>query len=94
MKQCFLFGAALTLGLLTRAFDARAVEPVAGGSPPASHLRVSAVQMRSTRDLATNVHKIEEFISRCAHDGSRVVVFPECAPDGLFRRCIYESHLG
>ena len=84
MKQCFLFGAALTLGLLTRAFDARAVEPVAGGSPPASHLRVSAVQMRSTRDLATNVHKIEEFLSRCAHDGSRVVVFPECALTGYF----------
>ena len=84
MVQCFLFGAALTLGLLARAFDARAVEPVAGASPPASHLRVSAVQMRSTRDLATNVRKIEEFLSRCAHDGSRVVVFPECALTGYF----------
>ena len=84
MRRCFLFGAALTLGLLARAFDARAAEPVAGKSPPASQLRVSAVQMRSTRDLATNVHKIDEFISRCAHDGSRVVVFPECALTGYF----------
>jgi len=84
MKQCFFFGAALTLALLACAFDARAAEPVAGKSPPASHLRVSAVQMRSTRDLATNVHKIEKFISHCAHDGSRVVVFPECALTGYF----------
>jgi predicted amidohydrolase len=84
MKRCFLFGAALTVGLLAQAFDARAVEPAAGESPPASRLRVSAVQMRSTRDLTTNVHKIDEFLARCAHDGSRVVVFPECALTGYF----------
>lgn len=84
MKQCVLFGAVLTYGLLTRAFDARAVEPVAGGPPPASPLRVSVVQMRSTRDLAANVRKIIEFISQCAHDGARVVVFPECALTGYF----------
>jgi predicted amidohydrolase len=40
--------------------------------------------MRSTRDLATNVHKIIEFISKCADAGARVVVFPECALTGYF----------
>ena len=84
MWRCFPFGATLTLGLLTRTFDARGVEPVAGSSPHASHLRVAAVQMRSTRDLATNVHKIEEYLARCANDGARVVVFPECALTGYF----------
>jgi predicted amidohydrolase len=84
MKRCFLFGAALILSLLTRTFDACAVEPIAAKPQPASRLRVSAVQMRSTRDLATNVDKIVEFISRCAHDGARVVVFPECALTGFF----------
>jgi predicted amidohydrolase len=84
MKQCYLFSAAMAFALGAHTFDARAVEPVAVESSRSSHLRVSAVQMRSTRDLATNVHKIEEFLSSCARDGSRVVVFPECALTGYF----------
>ena len=40
--------------------------------------------MRSTRDLAENVRKIDEQLARCAADGVRVVVFPECALTGYF----------
>jgi predicted amidohydrolase len=40
--------------------------------------------MRSTRDLTSNVRKIEEQLARCAKDGVRVVVFPECALTGYF----------
>jgi predicted amidohydrolase len=84
MTRYFLFGAAVIVGLLTRALNAYATEPVADGSPPVPHLRVSAVQMRSTRDLTKNIQKIDEFLARCAKDGSRLVVFPECALTGFF----------
>ena len=47
-------------------------------------IRVAAVQMRSTRDLSANVRKINDFLARCAQDGSRVAVFPECALTGYF----------
>jgi predicted amidohydrolase len=48
------------------------------------HLRVAAVQLRSTRDLATNTRNIEMHLGQCARDGVRVVVFPECALTGYF----------
>jgi predicted amidohydrolase len=84
MTRCFFFAAAVTFALLTGTFNSRAAEPVADRSPTVPHLRVSAVQMRSTRDIAKNIHKIDEFLARCAKDGSRVVVFPECALTGFF----------
>jgi predicted amidohydrolase len=84
MTRCFLFVAAVIVGLLTRALNADAAEPVAEGSPPVPHLRVSAVQMRSTRDVAKNIQSIDDFLARCAKDGSRIVVFPECALSGFF----------
>ncbi len=51
---------------------------------PAKRLRVSAVQMRSIRDLEANLRKTEDFIRRCGRDGARVVVFPECSVTGYF----------
>jgi predicted amidohydrolase len=84
MQRCVLFGSALILVLLTRAYDARGVERADGTSPPASELKVAAVQMRSTRDLAINVRKIKEHLARCANDGASVAVFPECALTGYF----------
>jgi predicted amidohydrolase len=80
MWQFIVVSAALTVGLHARTFDSRASEPAAA----ASQLRVAAVQMRSTRDLTSNVRKIEEQLARCAKDGVRVVVFPECALTGYF----------
>lgn len=47
-------------------------------------LRVAAVQMRSSHDLAANIAKIDEQLAKCANDGVRVVVFPECALTGYF----------
>jgi predicted amidohydrolase len=67
-----------------RCFDARGDEPAAGKSHPAPKIRVAAVQMRSTRDLLANAQKIDEFLARCAKDGARVAVFPECALTGYF----------
>ncbi len=84
MKQCMFYTAILALGLLATAFDARGVEPVASTSPSAPQLRIAAIQMRSTRDLAKNIRMIQQHIARCARDGARIVVFPECALTGYF----------
>src|SRR6476620_11374055 len=71
----------ITVSLL--AASAQAAKPESSGKP-AKELRVAAVQMRSTRDLDANVRKIQKYLERCAHDGARVVVFPECALTGYF----------
>lgn len=51
-------------------------------TPPA--LRVAAVQMRSSRNLAENIARIQEFLRQCGKDGVRVAVFPECALSGYY----------
>ena len=43
------------------------------------HLPVASVQMRSSGDITENIIKISAFIKKCAEEGARVVVFPECA---------------
>lgn len=50
----------------------------------APQLKVAAVQLRSTRDLAANLARITNSIHECARGGARVVVFPECALSGYF----------
>ena len=91
MWRCFLYGAVLTLGLRAPAFDAHGAERAAAAAQPASGLRVAAVQMRSTRDLATNIRRIEEHLAHCAKDGVRVVVFPECALTGYFDNAFMQA---
>src|SRR2546423_5871527 len=41
-------------------------------------LRVGAVQMRSTEDLARNLTICADLTGRAAADGARLVVLPEC----------------
>ncbi len=41
-------------------------------------LRVGAVQMRSTSDLAANLGVVRELTGRAATDGARLVALPEC----------------
>jgi predicted amidohydrolase len=53
---------------------------------PARTIRVAAVQMRSTRNLDENISKTKQHLERCARDGARVVVFPECSLSGYFDR--------
>lgn len=48
-------------------------------------LKVAAVQMRSTHNLAANVERISQHLARCATQGVRVAVFPECATSGYFQ---------
>ncbi len=84
MWRRFFHGAALFVSLHTCTLNTSGSEPAAAASRPASQLRVAAVQMRSTRDLAENIRKIQEHLGRCANDGARVVVFPECALTGYF----------
>lgn len=43
-------------------------------------LRVAAVQLCSTADLAANLSKCRELSERAAADGARVVILPECFP--------------
>lgn len=56
----------------------------AAESPAPAKLKVAAVQMRSTRNLADNLARITNSIHACARDGARVVAFPECALTGYF----------
>lgn len=53
-------------------------------APPPTTLRAAAVQLRSSRDLADNITRIQAALKRCALDGVRVAVFPECALTGYF----------
>lgn len=54
-------------------------------------LRVAAVQMRSTRDLKENIEKTRKHIEKCAKDGVRVVVFPECSVTGYFDKAFMQA---
>jgi predicted amidohydrolase len=64
--------------------------PVRGreaGPPPRkapASLRVAAVQMRSSRNLAENIAHIQKSLRQCGKDGVRVAVFPECALTGYY----------
>ena len=84
MWRLFFWSLTVMLGLLAWAPNASNAEPKEAKSPPSRQLRVAAVQMRSTRDLAANIGQIENHIKRCAKDGVRVVAFPECAITGYF----------
>jgi predicted amidohydrolase len=66
-----------------RPTEQQAPEPALPVRLPPS-LRVAAVQMRSSRDLATNIATIQKLLRQCARDGVRVAVFPECALSGYF----------
>lgn len=56
----------------------------AAESAGTNSLKVAAVQLRSSRDLADNLSRITNSIHDCARQGARVVVFPECALTGYF----------
>lgn len=47
-------------------------------------LKVASIQMRSSRKLSENIARITRWIFQCASNGTRVVVFPECALTGYF----------
>ena len=69
--------------VLFAAETAAADQPTATApAEPAKELRMAAVQMRSGKDLDENIKKTIDFIARCAKDGVRVVVFPECSVTG------------
>jgi predicted amidohydrolase len=61
---------------------------------PAKKMRVSVVQFRSSRDLADNVARHRDYIQRCAKDGARVVVFPECSISGYFDDSVAKATRG
>jgi predicted amidohydrolase len=84
MWRYSLFLAALAIGLRVQSAELYAADPAVAASQPLTQLRVAAVQMRSTRDLAANISKIETQLGECARDGVRVAVYPECALTGYF----------
>ena len=45
-------------------------------------LTVAAVQFRSSADLDDNVRRHCDYVRRCADDGARLIVFPECSITG------------
>jgi len=49
-----------------------------------TQLKVAAVQMRSSRNLADNLARITNSIHDCARQGVHIVAFPECALTGYF----------
>jgi predicted amidohydrolase len=78
MWRSIFLGIVLAIGVSAGSIDSRASDPTA------TELRVAAVQIRSTRNLQANVKCITEQLAKCADDGVRVVVFPECALTGYF----------
>jgi predicted amidohydrolase len=82
MRRNILFAVALTFGIHAATRHACAADADEVSSQ--NKLRVAAVQMRSSRDLHSNVAKIEDCLRRCAADGVKVAVFPECALSGYF----------
>jgi predicted amidohydrolase len=68
-----------------------AAESSAAALHSQSQLRVAAVQMRSTRDVAENVRTIKEHLARSAKEDVRVVAFPECALTGYFDNTYMQS---
>jgi predicted amidohydrolase len=85
MWRSIFLGLVLAIGLSAGSIDSRASDPTA------TELRVAAVQMRSTRDLAANIKCIKEQLAKCAGDGVRVAVFPECALTGYFDDAFMKS---
>ncbi|MBL9125317.1 MAG: carbon-nitrogen hydrolase family protein [Planctomycetaceae bacterium] len=75
---------ALTLGLPNRSAWGQAESGQQAPPNLPANLRVAAVQMRSSRDLADNLSRARQHLARCAADGARVVVFPECSTTGYF----------
>lgn len=65
-------------------FISLATKIAAAESLPLAKLKVAAVQMRSTRNLADNLARITNSIHTVARDGARIVAFPECALTGYF----------
>jgi predicted amidohydrolase len=59
-------------------------QPGRAPGKPVRSLRAAAVQMRSSRDLADNVARIQKSLRQCAKDGARVAIFPECALTGYY----------
>jgi predicted amidohydrolase len=84
MQRCLFLSCVLMSLLHVGVQCACSDEPAPSNATVPQRLRVAAVQMRSTRVLAENVHKIDEQLARCAADGVRVAVFPECALTGYF----------
>lgn len=79
-----LLGVALIIGVRINAELRFANASDTAASLHAGQLRVAVVQMRSSRDLKANVGKVEDYLSRCAKEGVKVAVFPECALTGYF----------
>jgi len=82
MRHRFQSFALFLILLATCAPRLRGDEPAPAPLPQT--LRVAAVQMRSSHDLAANIRAIDAYLARAAKEGARVVVFPECALTGYF----------
>lgn len=68
--------------------DTEKNQPGVTDKSPNPILSVASVQMRSSGDLNDNVDRMTGFIKKCAAEGARVVVFPECALSGYFEHVI------
>lgn len=53
--------------------------------------KVASVQMRSSRDLETNVRQTVDHLKACAKKGVEVAVFPECSLTGYYSDVIRAS---
>jgi predicted amidohydrolase len=84
MQRLVFLCCVLAISHCAGAIGVRAADPAPVSATVTSQIRVAVVQMRSTRDLAENVRKIEAQLARCAADGVQIAVFPECALTGYF----------
>ena len=72
----------VTIGVAALVLHREAI--IAADIGTSTTLKVAAVQMRSSRNLADNLSRITNSIHECARQGVRVVAFPECALSGYF----------
>lgn len=89
---------AAVLGCL---LGARGLEPPGAVSTPPARadakpqgkrvFKVASVQMRSSRDLETNIRKTIDHLKDCAKKGVEVAVFPECSLTGYYSDVIRAS---
>jgi len=85
------FGAAMLAGKAIGGAEPHPTAAEGGKGSDRDLLTVSAVQLRSTADLADNVRRHCEFIRKCASEGARVVVFPECSVTGFLRESVEKA---
>lgn len=84
-------GSAMLIGESTAMATTVKSKPADAGVETPQSTKAAVVQFRATRNLKDNAQRHCEFIRKCAADGARVVVFPECSLSGYFDESVEKA---